>query len=97
MLRDLLQAVKTVQRMCGLLSVYCVAPIFGVDFEQESAPPPLEELTVDVRVGAPLRPGKMCHLPTYAPVSSLAFLVLTNLLPTRARMQQHHEQHCRVG
>jgi len=42
------RAVKTVQRMCGLLSVYCVAPIFGVDFEQESAPPPLEELTVDV-------------------------------------------------
>ena len=49
-----LQAVKVVHRMCGLLSVYCVAPIFGVDFEQESAPPPLEELTVDVRFGVPL-------------------------------------------
>jgi Bardet-Biedl syndrome 5 protein len=43
------RAIKTMQRVNGLLSVYCIAPVFGVDFEQEEAPPELKDVTVDIR------------------------------------------------
>ena len=32
------RCIKTMQRVNGLLSVYCIAPVFGIQFEQEEAP-----------------------------------------------------------